>query len=798
MLCVVLPATVQATTWWSALHGVFVGGAFVFALLAAPGIARWASSRDLVSRPGGRSVHRRPTPVGGGVVLLPPVLLALACEGTGTSLGIAVGAGLVGFLGLIDDRRGLTARRKLAVQAVAALVVCGGSWADGRALAAPVLGSLPWPWGSLGFVVWVLVVTNAFNLIDGLDGLASGTGLVAVLTAVALGYTGWAAFALAGSLLAFLVRNLPPARQFLGDGGSLPLGFLVATFLACGTVGGGVSVLAAVALPVGDLCFTVFRRWLRGKPVFASDRKHIHHRVLSATASPARALAVLFVFALAHSVAAAPWFPIPFAYWAAGLWLLLWVGIVRHGSANVRDVLRQRRSFQRMHVLRRYAVAALRLARTREEIAPILAHVAHDLKLARLRVGELDVVGLEFRDSVAEAVPCGIVECGPMGSAREACALHEERRAVLDELMRCADSALAHASRRATPRGPEALRGPSITSRLGILLLGIHLAACSSAPTSSGDAEQLARARPELGTRLDLRVARVETKLPDEAQPYRLGAHDELDIRVVDHPEFGLRGNADQAPATFTVEADGRVYLPIIGGVAATGRTPIELKEALRERLSKLLEKPQVLVRVAGYASQRFYVLGAVERPGAFAVDGHARLLDGLGRAGGTREGADLEGAYVVRGRTLLPVSLADLLERGDTSRNIRMRDGDLVYVPDDVRRRVYVLGDVGKPGAIRVPSSGLTLSAALAAAGGLDPVHADKKQVRIFRGGWQSPRVFTLTLQEVLRYGPDLRLQPGDRVHAAPRGLATWSRTLGLLLPVIQNGVTAVALARD
>jgi polysaccharide export outer membrane protein len=327
---------------------------------------------------------------------------------------------------------------------------------------------------------------------------------------------------------------------------------------------------------------------------------------------------------------------------------------------------------------------------------------------------------------------------------------------------------------------------------------------CAATPNTKETVETLIRdgRRREL-PRLEMKVETVATTLPPQSKEYRIGIRDVLDVRVAGQPEFGGgETRADAEAFGHHVKRDGRVYLPLVGRLEASGRTVLEVQNDLIDRMKKFLAEPQVSVDVLRYRSQKYFVLGAVGRPGAYPVDGDTTLLEGLGAAGGVREGGDIEGAYVVRGRTLLPISLGDLLLRGDTSRNVLMRDGDLVYVPAEVRREVYVLGEVRKPGKVLVSQfAPLTLAAAVAEAGGLDPVHADKDEIRVFRGSWQAPQVFTITAEDLYRYGEHIALKPGDRIHVAPRGLATWSRTMTLLLPFLQtatSGLTTAALIED
>jgi len=179
-------------------------------------------------------------------------------------------------------------------------------------------------------------------------------------------------------------------------------------------------------------------------------------------------------------------------------------------------------------------------------------------------------------------------------------------------------------------------------------------------------------------------------------------------------------------------------------------------------------------------------VLGSVSKPGAFPVDGDTTLLEGIGLAGGVTEDGSLEQAYVIRERALLPINLADLLLRGDTSRNVYMRNGDLVFVPSSANLQVYVLGEVVRPGPVKIPQGSLTLGQALAEAGGLLPIEADEGSIKLIRGSWQEPTVYTLDYETVLANGDRIVLAPGDRVVVQPTGLTTASRYMEQILPFL------------
>lgn len=339
--------------------------------------------------------------------------------------------------------------------------------------------------------------------------------------------------------------------------------------------------------------------------------------------------------------------------------------------------------------------------------------------------------------------------------------------------------------------------------RLTLLLL----AACASPPPK--EASPAVRALIEEGASrsvpdLDLGETVTAVPLPAGGQEYRIGARDILDVRVPGMPDFG--GDLTRADADafgYEVMKDGNVYLPLVGAVPVAGSTAVEIQKDLAERFKRFHETPFVSVRVLRYRSQRFLVLGGVAKPGAFPVDGSTTLLEGIALAEGLREGCDVERAYVVRKGALLPVNLGDLLLRGESTRDIVMQGGDVLFVPPEIRQEVYVLGEVRQPGRFAIsPYRPLTVVAALAEAEGLDRLHADRNEIVIFRGSWQKPRSFTLTENDLNRFGAHILLKPGDVIHVAPRGLATWNRTLSLLLPwatsVTSTALAAIAVAQN
>lgn len=259
----------------------------VFTYLLALGLLRWAPRLRIVDACG--------TPIGGAALVLGS--LAGFLPFTSPSMGLwgwLIGALAVALVGTIDDRRGLSAEIKLIVQALAALcpLLLGGFIIRSLDLfgVGIKLGLLAVPFTLL----WIVGVTNALNLIDGLDGLAAGL-VVIVASAIAILSAGSSngealalSLALLGAALAFLRFNTHPARLFLGDGGSYFLGFVL-SILTVAALGGGwgpaeripfLIVVILLGYPVADTLWAIIRRVRAGRSIFTADREHIHHQLL--------------------------------------------------------------------------------------------------------------------------------------------------------------------------------------------------------------------------------------------------------------------------------------------------------------------------------------------------------------------------------------------------------------------------------------------------------------------------------------------------------------------------------------
>jgi UDP-GlcNAc:undecaprenyl-phosphate/decaprenyl-phosphate GlcNAc-1-phosphate transferase len=380
--------------------------AWGLSLLLTHHVRRWSVRWGLVDVPDrGRHDHDRPIARAGGIAVFGAVTIVLGLvlivdrlqvfipdETVARLLVVAAGAGAIFALGLWDDARHLGAPAKFMVQILIALAVF---MAGVRIEALPLLefaDSSPPLYLSLFLTVaWLVGVTNAFNLIDGSDGVAGGAAVLACLVfgTVSLvngnGPGALVAFVLAGAVLGFLFFNFPPASIFLGDSGSLFIGFMLAAMAVVTTQTASTALAVAVpvvclGLPILDTLLVMVRRFLRRKPLFRGDRLHIHHILRDLGHSPRRVALVIYavcvVFALLSLLLVRPagsQLAVPFV--VAGI--ILWIAVRRLRIPELTEVGRivERGLAQREVIAHNLRVreAMLRLRSARDPAAMLAA-----------------------------------------------------------------------------------------------------------------------------------------------------------------------------------------------------------------------------------------------------------------------------------------------------------------------------------------------------------------------------------------------------------------------------------------
>lgn len=402
----------------------------VVAALVTPIVRAAARKAGVVDTPGGRRVNTRAIPRLGGIAVVVAFFAPLAAlyftesEVAGMfwevplrALALAVGGVLIAALGAWDDIRGVRASMKLAVQLLAAAIVW---WAGFRMehLNLPFIGELDLGVFGLPFtLLWIAAVINAMNLIDGLDGLAAGIAFFACLTNFVVATLNGnplvmlLAAALGGAILGFLLYNFNPATIFMGDSGSMFLGFVLATMSMMGSSIQGSTTVAilvpilSLGVPIMDTLFAMLRRILERRPIFSPDRGHIHHRLLDLGITHRRAVLILYGVSVVFTAGA-----ITIALgrnWSVGVALLVMtiamVGLARFvGYFEYLQLRRRQKEKIRSRAterLRRAVPALLRGFETEEELAELLPRFALEAELLEFTLAPLrddgQVRGLE-------------------------------------------------------------------------------------------------------------------------------------------------------------------------------------------------------------------------------------------------------------------------------------------------------------------------------------------------------------------------------------------------------------------
>jgi len=281
------------------------GLALGISVILTPVVGRVASAYGIVANPRQDRWHQKPTPLLGGVAIYVATTTAMLVfvRGDGRLIGVIAGGALLFVTGLIDDVRHLRPHAKLIVQIVAACLLVWSGVQVGTPDLAPVAIPLT--------VLWVVGITNAFNLLDNMDGLSAGTATIAAAFLFAFSAsvgnvsTALLALCVAGAALGFLVYNFNPARIFMGDSGSMFLGFTLGATALIGTREMASDIffvllvpVAMMGLPIFDTTMVTIMRTLEGRPLSQGGRDHLSHRLVALGLSERQAVIVLYALAI--------------------------------------------------------------------------------------------------------------------------------------------------------------------------------------------------------------------------------------------------------------------------------------------------------------------------------------------------------------------------------------------------------------------------------------------------------------------------------------------------------------------
>lgn len=285
------------------------------------------------------------------------------------------------------------------------------------------------------------------------------------------------------------------------------------------------------------------------------------------------------------------------------------------------------------------------------------------------------------------------------------------------------------------------------------------------------------------------KAANVVQAAPD----YKIGPGDILSIIVWDHPELttpaGQYRSADQAGTVVT--EDGTIYYPYVGTLQVAGKTTRQVRDLLASRLSKFIEKVQLDVRMTAFRSKRVYVVGEVIKPGLQEVtDIPMTVLEAVNRAGGFGPEADHSRVLLTRKGTTYRVDIQAMYEAGATEQNALLEPGDILNVQDRSFNKIFVLGEVAKPGSLIMTKKRSTLAEALADAGYIAQERSNPKWIYVMRGDSDVPELFHLdgSSPDSMLLADRFTLRPRDIVYVDAADVVRWNRVVSNILPTAQT----------
>lgn len=289
----------------------------VTVLVITPLVIKFAIKIGAIDKPNHRKVHKNVMPRLGGLAIFIGVVAGYFAGGLSDQkvTAISIGALLIVAIGILDDKYELSAKVKFAGQlVVAGLIVASGLTID--LLSIPYIGNFELGmWSYPITVFWIVAITNAINLIDGLDGLSAGISAIGIATiAIMAGLNGkmlilMISVILLGSIIGFLFYNFHPAKIFMGDTGALFLGYSISILSLLGlyksvTLFSFLVPIIILGVPVFDTTFAIIRRIVNKKPISAPDKSHLHHRLLALGFSHRNTVLAIYAFGIMFSVSA--------------------------------------------------------------------------------------------------------------------------------------------------------------------------------------------------------------------------------------------------------------------------------------------------------------------------------------------------------------------------------------------------------------------------------------------------------------------------------------------------------------
>ncbi|MEA1994729.1 MAG: polysaccharide biosynthesis/export family protein [Campylobacterota bacterium] len=322
-----------------------------------------------------------------------------------------------------------------------------------------------------------------------------------------------------------------------------------------------------------------------------------------------------------------------------------------------------------------------------------------------------------------------------------------------------------------------------------LLLLFFFVTGCAYNTTVSKNAKYLKAKDVQTSYKSPIKSKSAISEPQEKYESYRLGPHDVLEITIL---------NRETITRKTEIRDDGMISFPLIGNIQIAGLTVPELQTLLTQRLSEYITKPNIDIQIIKYGSLRVAVLGEVEQPGIIFLRGKTTILEAVAMAGGITEDADLINTYLIRGKDIIPIDFYALFKKSGLSQNIEVKKRDIVYIPNVLDRKIFVLGEVVHPTAVPMRGKMFRVADAISCVGDFK-ISARKSNVKVIRGGLKDPTVITVDFNRLL--AGDLRenipLKSGDIVFAPASAVGEWNKILQLITPSMNTILLGVAIGR-
>lgn len=358
------------------------------------------------------------------------------------------------------------------------------------------------------------------------------------------------------------------------------------------------------------------------------------------------------------------------------------------------------------------------------------------------------------------------------------------------------------------------------------VLAGFALQGCMFAPGQYLDTSEIGTEGSPESSRVELipitpkliaqnAATYVSSSVPAELlafkpQAYRIGANDVLYITVWDHPELTAPSGAQQQIDANgrLVRPDGTIFYPYIGKLDAAGKTIEELRATIAQRLAQYVDSPQVDVSVLRFASQKAILAGAVLKAGPMPITtSPMSVVEAIGAGGIEPVNADLSGLVLTRDGHEYTLDLDALNGQGAQLNNVFLKDGDQLYLPYNDRKKIYIMGEVNEPQAVKFKTKNMNLADVIGTAGGLNQTTSNGNALYVIRGAenleTEPAKIFQLDAKSPTAFAiaSQFELKPQDIVYVGPAQVTRWNRLISQLVPsasIVGTGASAQKNIRD